>query len=245
MVFNTLYQSFLSLDPVIIIAIVATIVSIGITLVQKYLSNQPKIKRLKKDIDELRQEMKDTKDDPDEMMEVQSKMTSKNLAMMKEKFKPMIYYLVPVMLIFLWLGSTLAYQPIQPGQEFNVTLEMNDDVDIQTVTLETPQPIQVRQDQRNMEENTITWYLEGEEGSHTLIIRGDDFEETKNVVISEGRNYAEPAQQIDNGTITIGNKAVHPFGSFSLFGYRPGWLVSYIFFSIITGIIARKVMNVA
>jgi uncharacterized membrane protein (DUF106 family) len=44
--------------------------------------------------------------------------------------------------------------------------------------------------------------------------------------------------------IVVGNVAVHPFGRFHLFSWYPGWLGTYIIFSIALSFLLRKLMKV-
>ena len=43
--------------------------------------------------------------------------------------------------------------------------------------------------------------------------------------------------------ITTVHTPVHPFGAFSIFGYMPGWVMTYVSFSILFNIALRKLMN--
>lgn len=246
---TSLYYQAISIDSWIILATIAFLVSIGITLVQKYKGNQKRIKRLKSDIKKLRKKLKKHKNDTDKMMEVQGEMTTKNLAVMKESFRPMVYYIVPTLLIFLWMGTSLAYDPLEPNQPFNVTLALQDNFqgDLHEVTLETNPSLQEVSREVNTDDKEVRWVLQGEEADYNLLFEGPGFAESKNIFVTTQRRYTEPVEQGEGviRTISVGNPPVRPFGNFSIFGWNPGWLGGYIIFSVFFGFSMRKLLKVA
>lgn len=246
---TNLYYEIISINSWIILAVIALLVSLGITLVQKYKGNQKRIKRLKNDIKKLRKKLKKHKDDTDKMMEVQGEMTTKNLAVMKESFRPMVYYIIPTLLIFLWMGSALAYQPLEPNQPFNVTLNLQENFqgDLNEITIEPTPNLQETSKEVNGEENQIIWTLQGSEGDYVLLFEGPGFAESKSIIITTQRRYTEPVEQGSGAIqlIRVGNEDTKPFGSFTLFGWQPGWLAGYIIFSVFFGFFMRKLLKVA
>ena len=84
-----------------------------------------------------------------------------------------------------------------------------------------------------------------------IILIGDkdigNTEQTKKVLIADNFAYEEqitlyPHSDIEQ--IKINYNQLKPAGSFSLFGWRPGWLGWYIIFSIAFSIGLRKVLKV-
>ena len=65
--------------------------------------------------------MKQHKDNPQKLLEIQKNAMEKNLEYMKHSFKPMIFTMIPILLIFGWLNAHLAYEPIRPEELFGVT----------------------------------------------------------------------------------------------------------------------------
>lgn len=244
-----LYYTIISLDSWIVIAVIALFVSIGISFIQKYKGNQPKIRRLKQDIKKLRKKLKKHKNDTDKMMEVQGEMTTKNLEVMKESFRPMVYYIIPTLLIFLWMGSSLAYEPLQPNQPFNVTLQLEENYEenLNDVTLTFSPELQIVSSTIIEEDNRLTWTLQGGEDDYNLLFEGPGFSESKSIFVTEQRRYTTPVEEgqspIQN--VIIGNKDVTPLGDISIFGWTPGWLGTYILFNVLFGFSTRKLLRVA
>ena len=93
-------------SPRVSVIVVAFILTLLITLVYKFFTDQKVLKSIKGEIKELQQEMKKFKEHPEKMMQINKDIMSKNAIVMKSSFKPLIITLVPVLLIFSWLRAT-------------------------------------------------------------------------------------------------------------------------------------------
>ena len=107
----TLIQTY----PRISIIIFSVLVSLAITLVNKLLINQERMKELKLKQKACQDEMKKCKDDPQKMMEMQKEMMSHMGETMKSSMLPMIITLIPLLIFFGWLRSVFNAEII-PGQ---------------------------------------------------------------------------------------------------------------------------------
>lgn len=240
------------ISPLLAIGVVAFFVTLLTNIVTKYTTDQEKIKRLKNEMKDLQDEMKQAGDDTEEMQNIQSKIWPKQKELMLNSFKPFIYYGIPLLLVFGWLSTSIAYQPIQPGQSFSVTAFT--DADAPNLTLRGP-------DTLSIERNTLydpgegvsatQWTVTADQaGRHTLDVKPDGVNQsyTHTVVISDGYEYGQPTKTVSNSKVNrirVGYQATHPFGSFSILGYQPGWLVTYILLSVIFNLVLRKVLDVA
>jgi len=134
-------------------------------------------------------------------------------------------------------------RPIVPGQEFatSVTLEENVYGEIE---LSVPEGIVINgASRKEVKDGEIKWLLSGDEGEYLLeyIFQGKTY--SKEVLISQ-RGYEEPSKRIKDGivkTIEIGHRQNKLL---NLFGWKVGWLGTYIIFSIIFSILVRKVVKV-
>ncbi|HHI03967.1 MAG TPA: DUF106 domain-containing protein, partial [Candidatus Woesearchaeota archaeon] len=125
----------LKLNPLLGIAIISFILTLLITLIHKFVTNQEVMKGLKKDMKDHQDEMKKHKDNPKKVMEIQKKVMEKNMEFMKHSFKPMLFTFIPIIIIFGWLNANMAYYPIMPDQEFEVTLTFDPSAIGKEVTL--------------------------------------------------------------------------------------------------------------
>ena len=107
--------------------ILVFIITMVITLIYKYTTNQSLMKDLKGELKELQKEVKQLKSKPAEAMKVQKKMMQTNSKYMMHSFKPMLFTFLPIIIFFGWMSSHLGYYPIMPDQEFSITINFNEE----------------------------------------------------------------------------------------------------------------------
>jgi len=255
----------LKLNPLLGIAIISFILTLLITLIHKFVTNQEVMKGLKKDMKDHQDEMKKHKNDPKKVMEIQKKVMEKNMEFMKHSFKPMIFTFIPIIIIFGWLNANMAYYPIMPDQEFEVTLTFdpsaigkevtlnsviaNDEIkDLQIINGATQkiESVGIKKFFGTKWVGVANWKLKGPEGAYTLTYLFDGEEYDKDIIITNERKYEPVEKRINDGSslksIKIGNEPIRPL---NLFGWKVGWLGTYIIFSIVFSMIIRKALNVA
>ena len=249
----------LKLNPLLGIAIISFILTLLITLIHKFATNQEVMKGLKKDMKNHQDEMKKHKNNTKKVMEIQKQVMQKNMEFMKHSFKPMIFTFIPIIIIFGWLNANMAYYPIMPGQEFDVTLTFDPSAIGQDVKLSSIVSENESMEIINNETQEITgigikkfmgtnwvgvanWKLKGQEGTYTLVYLYDGNEYDKQVMITTERKYELIEKRINDGSslksIKIGNKPIKPL-------FNLGWIWTYIIFSIIFSMVIRKVLKVA
>jgi len=91
------------LSPLKFIVLVSAFLSLVVTLVYKYSTDQVLMKELKKELKRYKEELKRVRSDPDKMKEINSKMMKVNSKYMMQSFKPMIITILPFLAIFSWL----------------------------------------------------------------------------------------------------------------------------------------------
>ena len=101
--FTTVFGPIMHLPEPIPIAIVSFILTLITTLIYKYTTDQEVMKTLKEDIKAIQAEMKQFKDNPQKVMELQKQAMQKNMQHMKHSFKPLLFTMLPIILIFGWL----------------------------------------------------------------------------------------------------------------------------------------------
>jgi len=261
---NPILSPLLRLNPLLGIAIISFILTLLITLIHKFATNQEIMKGLKKDMKAHQDEMKNHKNNPKKVMEIQKKVMEKNMEFMKHSFKPMIYTFIPIIIIFGWLNANMAYYPIMPDQEFDVMLTFDMEGLGRNISLVSVIPEDqlelVNGAKQSVEKNKTktflgekwvgraNWKLKGPEGTYTLVYSFDDDMRAyeKDLIITRERKYAAPEKRINDESslesIKIGNEPIRPL---NLFGWKVGWLGAYIIFSIIFSMTIRKVLKVA
>ncbi len=82
------------------------VITLMITLIQKYTSDQPALKQLREDQKKMQEEMKKYKDDPKKMMEIQKQQFESIPKSFDLTMKPLIYTTIPIILFFRWFADT-------------------------------------------------------------------------------------------------------------------------------------------
>lgn len=243
---------FLRIGPFWGILILSFIISLLITIVYKYMTDQTMMKDLKMRQKDFQKKLKSLKGQPEKQMKVQKEAMDVNMKYMMQSFKPTIITFIPIILIFSWMNAHLAYEPILPGQEFNVTLFFKEGAS-GNVEVSVPDGIEITgSSMKRIENGAAVFDFGGEEGDYLLVFEHDGIKYEKELTISKERNYAIPDKLFKEGAVSsikIGNKkmiAVNLFGKQEggFFSGRLGWLGTYIILSIVFSLGLRKVMNI-
>ena len=104
MVFTEILQKY----PEVSIIVLATAVSLVSIIITKYVTNQNRLKELKSRQKELSKLSKEFRTDIKKVTEINKEMMELSMEMMKHSFKPMIITLIPLLLLFWWVGQTFA-----------------------------------------------------------------------------------------------------------------------------------------
>jgi uncharacterized membrane protein (DUF106 family) len=255
------FESFL--DPIfspllnIPILVAITIVSFGISLlisvIYKYTTDQTQMKALKEEIKKGQEKMKKHKKDPEKMLKEQKKVMDANMKYMTMSMKPTLFTFLPIILIFGWLNGHLAYDPLMPNQPFTVSAEISDSFS-GNVTLHVDGLEIITDASLTPKENMVSWELKGPPGLYTLMfsVNGKD-EVNKQIIITEERKYAPVEDRYKDSqikSVKIHNQKVQPLQSIPLVKNIPwigkfGWLGTYILLSIIFSMTIRKVMGLS
>lgn len=102
-IFSPVTSNFSPLWSIILLSLILTIF---ITTIYKFVSNQTAMKQIKTDSDALRKEMKAVKHDTEKYMAVQKKLMEKTFEQMRHSMKPTIFYIFPIILVFSWMSKT-------------------------------------------------------------------------------------------------------------------------------------------
>ncbi len=241
---NIIFAPLLKLPLVWSVLILAFVISLIIIVITKYTTNQALMKKLKDDLKEHQKQIKELKGDPAKAMDVQKKAMHLNMQYMTHSLKPTIITFIPIILIFGWMSSNFAYEGIKPQQEFSVTsfFQKNTNGDAQVIV---PEEITIVGDKtQKIESDKATWALKGSEGEHILeFVYGNETQQ-KIVLISNAGKYTEPIKKISSSAIKSIQINYAPRKILNLFGWRIGWLGTYILSSIIFTMSLRKLLKV-
>ncbi|MBU0471435.1 MAG: DUF106 domain-containing protein [Nanoarchaeota archaeon] len=172
-------------------------------------------------------------------------MMDKNMQYMKHSFKPTLYTFIPIIIIFGWLNAHMAYLPITPGSEFQISAEFKQGT-FGEVSLEVIPDLEfLSTSVQTIENNAAFWTLKGGEGEYLMKFMFSNREFEKDLFITEENSYATPVKIIKDSDlvkILIHNKKVKPLENF---GIGLSWIWTYIILSVIFSIILRKILKIS
>jgi uncharacterized membrane protein (DUF106 family) len=237
----------LNMPPFWAIAIIAFILSVLITVIYKFTTNQKELKVLKEETKTLQTEIKQAQGDVQKMTDLNQKLLANTGKQLKHTFRSYIFTFLPVILIFGWMQGHIAYYPIMPDQTFTTTAVFKDTAE-GNITLSAPD-LQLLSQPSQESTGTVTWKLKGSAGSYNLEYSyGKEIFQRK-VIISTEWKYTNqaPTSGIQRGSditsINVNLDPVRPFG-FSLFGWQPGWFATYFILTMLFTFPIRKVLKV-
>ncbi|MBI2129395.1 DUF106 domain-containing protein [Candidatus Woesearchaeota archaeon] len=235
----------LQLNTFLAIFIISLIISLIIIIAYKYLTNQKLMKEMKDDLKKYQAETKQNKNDPKKVMEIQKKSMEINMKYMSHSMRPTLITLLPVILIYGWLAANFAYHPILPGQDFTTTLEFVEGATGNVMLNIIPEGIAISGNEtQQIAGNKIVWKLTGKEGEYKLTYSLNNKTYSNEVLITKGRAYKQPEIALKGSVIkkiTISNDKMIVM---NLFGWKLGWLGTYIILSLIFSMGLRKLMKV-
>ena len=256
-----MFEQILILGPVLTILFVSLIVSLLVTLIYKFTTDQKLMASIKKDVDRLRAEIKSAKD-PKEMGRINQELMDKSFSQMRASLKPMFITMIPALLVLGWMQANLAYSQIIPGEEFTISAHFESGASGE-IELAVPEGLSLLSPaKQKVSSDFVSWKLKGSEGRYDAEIRYGEEVYSTPVLISREWHYADPILEKRSGifsttndkypiakdsklrSVMVNYSPVHPFGEISIFGWQPGWLSSYIVFSLVFSILLRSLLKV-
>ena len=92
--------------------IILAVLSFLMTLVQKYTTNQKEMREMKEEQKKLQAQMKEYKDHPQKLAELNKKQMEFMGRMFKESMNSIVYTTVPIILLFRWFGDYFAQEAV-------------------------------------------------------------------------------------------------------------------------------------
>lgn len=242
-ILDPIFSPILNLPTLWGVILLSFFISLIITIIYKYTTDQNLMKQLKEEMKAFQKQIKELKAEPERAMQIQKKSMKTNMKYMMQSMKSTLYSFIPIILIFGWMNANFAFEPILPGQEFSTTITFQNNID-GSVELSVPEGILVDgRLRKNIKDNEVRWLISGERGEYLLEYIYEGKKYNKEVLISETR-YKEPIKSVRGGiikTIEIGyDKKI----LLNLFGWKLGWLATYIISAIIFSIVIRKAVKV-
>lgn len=233
----------LSIPTLYSVLIISFFISLLINIVYKFTTNQKRLKEIREETKIYQKRMRELKDDPKKMMDVQKDAMKLQMEMFTQTMKSTFITIIPLILIFAWMNSHFAYAPIKPNQEFTTSMFFKEGA-TGSAELVAPEGIQITGNAVvDIKDDKAVWNLKGEEGEYLLQYKFEDLSFDKEVLISQNSNYKNPIKNINQNDVEQISVEHNKNILLNIFGFKIGWLGTYIIFSLIFSIVLRKIMG--
>lgn len=232
---------FLTLPPLLAVIIVALIAALFMNIIYKYATNQKLMKELKDEISKLQKEAKSQS--AEKAMTLQKKALEVNMTYFKHSLKPTIYTMLPLLFVFLWVGSHYSYIPLYPDKEFTTTVVLEKGAEGEIEILPQPGIEIIGESKKNVNNENATFTLKGKEGEYLIEYAHDGKKHDKKVLITKEQSYAEQSEKISGNSVKEIRINYEKNEMLNIFGWKLGWLGTYLIFSLISSLAIRKAMN--
>lgn len=108
--FNSVFGWAVTMSPLTGVVVVAFTMTLLVTLIYKFMTDQEAMKNLKQEMKDLRKELKLAAQDPVRMAELNKISMEKSMQQMKQSLKPTLITMLPLILVLGWLKTT--YEPL-------------------------------------------------------------------------------------------------------------------------------------
>lgn len=249
-IIDPIFRPLLNLPPALSIIIITFIITLIMVLIYKKFTDQEVLKSLREEMKQIQKEMKEFQHDPAKVMELQKKSLEKAGKQFRHSMKPMLITMIPILILFGWLSTNLAYHPIKPGHEFSTTMVFREGFNGE-VKLSASEGVEILSDDtQTIEEKTVggffkrkigesVWNLKAVEGNHQLSYEFKDKIYVKDVLITNSKKYEEPEKRINDGTVESIKLSNEPIKVFGL-----SWFWTYLILAMVFNGLLRKLFKV-
>jgi uncharacterized membrane protein (DUF106 family) len=254
-VFHLMFYLFQGMSPWIGMIVVSLLTALLMLFFYRYTSNQKGIKKVKNRIKAHLLELRLYKDEIATTFKAQGNLLISTFRYMGYNIVPMLFMMVPVVLIIIQLIFWFEYGSLNIGQTAILKVKLNETLNPMNVelSLEPPSGIAVETPPlRIAEDREICWRLRAEKvGVHDLALRIQNQVVTKTVSVGGAplakispvrvqKNFLDqllyPAESpIPKDSPVKRIEISYPYKSMSFFGFKLHWLIPYFLLSIIFG----------
>jgi hypothetical protein len=261
--FNIIISPFKAIDPVWSLAVFSLLIGILMLIIFRFTSDQQKIRETKSKMRAYIFELSLFKDDIGIVLSAQKNIFIYNLRYIKYALKPMLFMMIPLVLILIQLESWYGHRPLRPDESAIVSLKLKYGVEpIPDITLTTGEGIDIETPPlRIPDEREVDWRIRAQEpGAHELkfkmpgqdvvqkvIVSGDGLAQISPLVsASDTRDMLlNPAlKPISEGSIVEWIRIDYPANSIGIYKWHVHWLVVVFVLSIVFGFALKGLFRV-
>ncbi len=260
-IFDLLFTPFSGLHPIWGLIFISIVTGLFMLLIFKRTSNQKGIREAKKHIQAYLLELRLYQYDAGLSLQAFKNVLKSNMKYLGYALKPMLFLVVPVLLIMIQIGARYEYRPLSVGEQTVLDVRLSEDVQNADIRIETPEGVRVETPpMRIPEENRIYWRIRAvSKGEGELVFRYGEEALSKRISVDSRRKKLSPkrlkassvksllypAETPLSGMDFLQEIHLHyPHQSLSVLGIRIHWLVLFFIFSMVTGFAFKNIFGV-
>jgi len=263
-VFDFIFAPFSELNTAWGLLVISFLTSMLMLVIFKATSNQQSIKRAKNHVKGHFLAIRLYRDDIGLMFDTMKNILVSNGQYMKTSLRPMLFLIVPVVLVLIHVGARYENRPLSVGESTVVSAQLDknaSDAFMNSVELIVPEGLSVEtQPVRVYQLREINWRIKAEkQGIYQLGFKSGDKTIYKQINVNNA--LASISQQIAKGSVTVAIlnpseaslpndsrfKSVfvqYPKREFAFLGFSLHWLIAFFIFSILFAFSLKGLMKV-
>lgn len=261
--FGLLIRPFESMSPLWTLTIYSLLIGILMLLIFRYTSDQQKIRDAKSKIRAYIFELSLFKNEIGIVLSAQKNIFIHNLKYIKYALKPMLFMVIPLVVILIQLESWYGHRPLRPDETAVVSLKLREVGDsIPDATLTTGEGVDVETPPlRIPEEREVDWRIRAQKpGTHELkfnvsgedfiqkvMVSADDIAQTSPLVSASDVKslLLNPAlKPLPEGSLVERISIDYPANSIEIYKWHVHWLVVVFVLSIVFGFALKGLFRV-
>ena len=263
--FNVIITPFKTMDPIWSLALFSLLIGIIMLIIFRYTSDQQKIRETKSKIRAYIFELSLFKDEIGIVLSAQKNIFIYNLKYIKYALKPMLFMMIPLVLILIQLESWYGHRPLKPDESAIVSLKLHEgshsfsDIKLTAgggITVETP-PLRIpdqneidwRIRARETGDQYLTFNVPGEEIRQKVIVSEKGLVQVSPLASASASGFTDallnPALRSLPGDSPVAEIRIdYPAMSIEIFKWHVHWLVIVFVLSIIFGFALKGMFRV-
>jgi uncharacterized membrane protein (DUF106 family) len=263
--FDVVLTPFSRLHPWVGLLVVSVATGIVMLVIFGKTSNQKKITETKDKLKAYIMEMWIFRNDTLVMFSAIGNVIRNNVQYLRHSLRPLLFIIVPVLIIMVQLGIRYGNQPFGPGDVTIVTAELREGVRATDLDLDLTSPMGLRvlsPPLRIDSKREIDWKLQAlMPGTHEISMRVGDDVFTKSVAVGPERRvstlsdvrptagtwsaFLYPAEApIPRGSVVQAIRVRYPPRELGLFGLNIHWLIAFFVVSVAAGFALKGVFGI-
>jgi len=265
--FDALLSPFRDLNPLVGLTLVSLVVAVGMLLVFKHTSNQKALDQIKRKIHASLFEIRLFNDDLVAIMHAQRDIVRHNLTYIRLSLWPLVWMMVPLVLVIAQLQFHYAYRGLRPGEPVLLTVHLKG---AGPAPIDDPKPVATVEPGSGVKietpsvwvpsERDLVWRISGQSaGDHEITIRVDGTTESKTVRVRDdvvrrsplrvGANLLDqiiyPAEPPLSSSSPIASISVdYPDRDIEVMGVGMHWMIVFFALSMIFAFALRRPFGV-